>query len=131
MAYSGTSTVVQKVLGGRRYFIVTLTETEARDTSEATITGLPVIGRILDVHATKTAGTGATIDPEAGRAAAWTDLTQNEIWQNGSAAAHIDAQPGKPYYSSTGTIYWRSTPSDATADHSITTQITIVEGAVP
>ena len=129
MAYAGTSTVVRRTARGRRYFIATLTETEAAAGSEATIAGLPALGRVVDVHATLTAGTGTTIDPEGGRAAAWVDLAQDEIWQNGAAAAHISAQPGKPYYSATGTLYWRSTPNSAVADHSIVTQITIAEGA--
>lgn len=129
MAYTATVTVRDRMLGGRRVFIVTIAETEARDTSEATIEDLPVVGRIVDVHCTRTAGTGATIDPEIGRAATWSDATQDEVWQNGTAAAHIDAQPGKVYYSSNGKLYWRSTPNSSATDHTITSQIIILEGA--
>lgn len=129
MAYVATVTTVKKASQGRNYVIVTIEETGARDTSEATIPGVPVLGRIIDVSATKTAGTGTTVDPEIGTVVGWTDLTQGEVWQNGAAAAHIDAQPAKSYYSPTGTLYLRSSVNNVATDHSISTQIIIAEGA--
>jgi hypothetical protein len=127
MPYSGTATVTKKTIAGRDYYIVAITETEGAAASEATISGVPIVGRILDVTSTKTAGDATTVDPEIGRAATWTDLTQDEVWQNGVAAAHIDAQPGKAYYSATGTLYWRASPSSGT-NNSISSQILIAAG---
>lgn len=129
MAYAAVVTVVKKASQGRNYYVVTVAETEARDTSEATIPGVPVLGRIIDVTSTKTAGTGTTVDPEMGTVAGWTDLTQGEVWQNGAAAAHVDAQPAKSYYAPTGTLYLRTSVNSVVTDHSITTQIIIAEGA--
>lgn len=129
MAYLATVSVVKKASQGRNYYIVTVAETAARDTSEATIPGVPVLGRIIDLTSTKTAGTGTTVDPEIGITSGWADLTQNEVWQNGAAAAHVDAQPAKSYYSPTGTLYLRTSVNNVATDHSITTQIIIAEGA--
>jgi hypothetical protein len=126
-AYSGTSSV-DRSTPGRTIYLVTLTETEAAAGSEATITGLPVKGTILSYKATLTAGTGTTIDPVIGRAAAFTVSTQNHIASNDAAAAHVHNQDPVRYYSSTGTLYIRSTPNNATADHSITTEILIADG---
>lgn len=127
-AYSGTSTKVTGSVSGRAVYTVTLTETEAAAGSEATITGLPQRGTIISYKATLTAGTGTTIDPVGGRAAAFVASTQNHIFSNGTAAAHIHNQDPVRYYSSTGTLYIRSTPNNAAADHTITTEILIVDG---
>jgi hypothetical protein len=128
VAYSfGTPTVDYRVSAGRRYCIVTVSETGAGASSEATLAGVPECGKIVSVVATKTAGAGATIDPEIGRAAAWADGSQDEVWQNGTAAAHIDQSPERFYFSPTGTLFLRSSVN-AAADNAITTQIIIQEG---
>jgi hypothetical protein len=129
MAYAATVTRTHKgPVAGRTVYVITIVETEAADTSEATIPDVPRNGRIMDVTATLASGTGTTIDTEIGRAAGWADSGQDQVWQNGVASAHVDAQPGKPYFSATGTLYMRSSPNNAAANHTITTQVVIVEG---
>ena len=132
MAYAGTSTVVETVRNGRRHVLVTLSETEAASGSEAIVDGVPITGTIVGYRATRSAGTGATIDPIAGRAAAFVAAGQDFIGQNGTAAAYVDpiSMTGLPwrYYSATGKLFVRSTASNAAADHTITTEILILDG---
>ena len=132
MAYAGTVTVKRFTISGRRHYLVTIAETEAAATSEATIPGtdIPILGTIVAVKATKTAGSAATIDPRCGRATGWTDSTQDAVYANGAAAAHIDAAPGSFYARPSGqSLFWRSTVN-AAADNSISTEILIVEGFI-
>lgn len=130
MAYAATVAVTRETISGRRIYRVTIAEVEARDTSEATITGVPVLGTIVSYRATLTAGTGTTITPVVGRAAAFAASTQNYIADPGSAGAHIDDSTHVPYYSATGTLYVRSTANNAATDHAISTEILIAEGVV-
>lgn len=131
MAYAGTVTVKRLTVSGRRHLLITIAETEAAATSEATIPAADMfdVGTIVSVKSTLTAGTGTTVDPRCGRATGWSDATQDAIYSNGSAAANIDTRPGSVFSRQAGqALYWRSTPNDATADHSISTEILIVEG---
>jgi hypothetical protein len=128
MAYAAAVTVAVEVISGRRHYLVTIAETEAAAASEFTVPNLPQRGKIMSYKAKRTAGTGTTVDPIIGRSATPTTATLDAIWENGTAAGNIDSFPGVQYYSSTGTIYGRSTPNNAAADHTITTQILIVEG---
>jgi hypothetical protein len=128
-AYTGTCTITDVgAPDGRRHWLVSITETEAASGSEATCSNLPVRGTIVSYKATLTAGTGTTIDPVVGSAAAFTVSTQSHVASNDVAAAHISNQDPVRYYSSTGTLYIRSTPNNAAADHSITTEILIADG---
>lgn len=143
MAYS-SSVTVQKLApdpvssSRSEVYLVTITETEAAQTSEVTIAmsdpagdgsqpALPSSGRILSRTCILTAGTGTTIDPILGdasnpaSAAAWK-------FENDTAAASVHEVPVRsiPYYD--GTLYHRSVPNDATADHSITTKYIFAAG---
>jgi len=125
MAYSATVTVTH--LGGRDYSI-TISETEAAAASEATISGLPVKGRVLSQLADKTSGTAATIDPILTTASGSTASTQ-VVLENATAAATISnlADPAVPYYSSTGTLYHKSNVASDT-DNAVTTIYLIQAG---
>ena len=118
MAYGAVITLTRK---GNDY-LVQITETEAGGATEATITGIPIRGRVLRQQATLTAGTGTTIDPILGNAANPTAAAASLIVENATAAATIDnmSDPSVPYVSATGTLYHRSV-CDAGADNSVTT----------
>jgi hypothetical protein len=128
-AYTCTVTRDHKgYAGGGKHVIVTLTETEARDTSECEVTGLPVFGTITSYRATLTAGTGTTINPAVGTSAAFVVSTQDHVATATTTAAHVNEADHSPYYSATGTLYIRSRANNAATDHAITTTIIIVEG---
>jgi hypothetical protein len=130
MAYSGTPTVSEVYVQGRRHVRITLAELEAAAASEATIPGIPVHGTIVAVKATKTAGSAASIDPVLGRAASFAASTQDHIWSNGTAAAHINESGlSVRYYAPTGTLYVRSTAASA-ADNTVESEILILDGWV-
>lgn len=118
MAYAAVVTVQRK---GNDY-LVQISETEAGAATEATITGVPIRGRILRQQATKTAGTAATIDPILGNATNPSAATASIVVSNDTAAATIDnvSSPAVPYISSTGTLYHRSVCASA-SDNSVTT----------
>lgn len=126
MAYAQSAVTIDRPSDGLDY-AVTYTETETAAASEATIAGVPKFGRIMSVKATLTAGSGATIAPEIGSAASWTDSTQGEVLSGPTAAAHIHETQVVPYYSSTGALYVRSTPDSAT-DNAVSVEILIREG---
>ena len=132
MAYAQSEPVYQRfTVNGRRVVVVSFTETEAAAASEWTIPGdkIPRVGLIKVINATKIAGTGTTIRPTLGRKSGWTAATQDDIGQvAASAAAHIRDVVGMPYnLSSVDNLYGRSTPNDAAADHTIQTELVIVE----
>jgi len=118
MAYSATVTVTH--IGGRDYHIL-ITETDAAAASEATISGLPVKGRLLSQLADKTAGDAATIDPILTTSTGSTAST-HVVLENDTAAATISnlADPAVPYYSSNGTLFHKSNSASGT-NNSITT----------
>lgn len=133
MAYTSSSTLTKKTISGRRYYLITITETEAAATSEHEISmaDAPQLLTVVSVKSTLTAGTGTTIDPRLGRATGWADNTQDAIFSNGTAAASIDTQPGSVIWRPVGqNLFWKATPNDAAADHSISTEILCIEGFV-
>ncbi len=117
MAYAATITVERQPL----YIVVTISETEATSTSEATLEIMPKWGALVRQAAEKTAGSCSTIDPLLGTASdpSGTDL----VYANGTAAADLDNLPAQPvpYFSSDGTLYHRSQPNSG-SDNSITTK---------
>jgi hypothetical protein len=125
MAYAQATPVITRGPAGE--YRITYTETEVAAASEASVSGVPPIGRIVSYKATKTAGSAATIAPEAGNTSGWTDSTQAEIMSGPTAAAHIHETQVIPYSAPTGTIYIRATPASAT-DNSVATEICILEG---
>lgn len=125
MAYAQATPVVSRGPSGE--YLITYTETEVAAASQASVSGLPPIGRIVSYKATKTAGSAATIAPEAGNASGWTDSSQAEIMSGPTAAAHIHETQVVPYSAPTGIIYIRATPASA-VDNSVSTEICILEG---
>ena len=130
MAYSyGTPSIVtQTGPDGREYYLITISETEAASGSEWVVTGLPKVGRLLLYKATRTAGTGTTINPILGSAASFSASTQNHIATNATTAAHINDATSLPLALPTGTLYGLSTPNSAVADHTISTLMVIAAG---
>ncbi len=128
MAYSATVTEASKGAdGGRNHWAMSIAETEAAAGSEWSVGGLPKRVTIFAYKATLTAGTGTTINPILGNAAAFTASTQGHLATNDTTAAHINDQTRLRAYLPTGTLYGRSTV-DADTDNTIATEILIVEG---
>jgi hypothetical protein len=131
MAYA--STVVGptiNVIKGRATYRWTIAETGAAPTDTFTLTGAPAIGTVVLYRANLTAGTGATINPRLGRTLAFTTTTNDVIGVNSTTAALINDSTSLKYSGLTAAkIYGRSLPSNAAADHSVSTEIVIVEGA--
>jgi hypothetical protein len=133
MAYAATITIRRRTFDGRRAFVVGIAETEARDTSETEITDatgerLPRVGTVVQVKSTLTPGTGTTIDPTLGNATGAPAASQRLVWANGTAAAHIFAGPSALGTYTGGRLFWRSTPNSTATDHTVNTEIIIVEG---
>ena len=125
MAYAQATPVVSRGPSGE--YLITYTETEVAAASQASVSGVPPIGRIVSFKATKTSGSAATIAPELGSSSGWTDSTQDELVSGPSAAAHIHETQVVPYSAPTGIIYIRATPASAT-DNAVATEICILEG---
>lgn len=117
------------VIKGRATYRWTVAETGAAPTDTWTITGAPAVGTISLYRANLTAGTGVTINPRLGRTLAFTTLTNDVIGVSATTAALInDGTPLKYSGLTQASIFGRSLPSNAAADHSILTEIVIVEG---
>ena len=117
------------VIKGRATYRWTVSETGAAPTDTWTITGAPAIGTITLYRANLTAGTGVTINPRLGRTLAFTTTTNDVIGVSATTAALINDGTNLKYSGLTaGKVYGRSLPSNAAADHSISTEIVIVEG---
>ena len=133
MAYVQTTPVVTRTrVGGRKIVRITFVETGATSTSEWSVSDgmIPSIGTVKLYKADLTAGTGTTIQPKMGRATAPTVDTQDWIGQISPAAGAINDAAPLYYAGLTGTIYGRSTPNNAAGDHTIYTEIEIVEGHI-
>ncbi len=130
MAYAAAVTVEKKVISGRRTLVIAVAETEAAAASEFEVPCHGITeGTITCYRATLTAGTGTTINPIVGRAAGFAADTQDHVGTNNTTAAHIpDTSNLRFYIDALGSLWIRSTVNDATADHSISTEITISEG---
>ena len=126
------STVVGPTISmikGRATYRWTISETGAAPTDTFTLTGAPPIGTVVLYKANLTAGTGVTINPRLGRTLAFTTTTNDVIGVNSTTAALINDASNLRYAGLTGAkIYGRSLPSNAAADHSVSTEIVVVEG---
>ena len=124
MAYAATVTLTRK---GTDY-VVTISETEAAAASEATITGLPVRGRVLRQKCSLTAGTGTTVDPTLTLPSGGTGV--NIVVENDTAAANVDngSDPAIPFANTGPTMYHKSVV-DAATDNSVTTVYYISGGS--
>ena len=117
------------VIKGRATYRWTISETGAAPTDTWTITGAPAVGTVTLYRANLTAGTGVTINPRLGRTLAFTTSTNDVIGVSATTNALINDGTNLKYSGITaGKIFGRSLPSNAAADHSISTEIVIVEG---
>jgi len=117
------------VIKGRATYRWTIAETGAAPTDTFTITGAPAVGTITLYRANLTAGTGVTINPRLGRTVGFTTTTNDVIGVSATTAALINDGTNLKYSGLTQSkIFGRSLPSNAAADHSISTEIVIVEG---
>jgi hypothetical protein len=130
MAYTAVTTVTHKVINGRDHMLISVTETEAASSSEYGVTNVPVVGTIVHYKMTKTAGTGATVNLKIGRTPGFTGSTQDHVLTSGTTSAHVNDTTSTRYHSPSGLMYFRSTASNATPDHTILTEILIVEGVL-
>lgn len=130
MAYVSTVTgPTISMIKGRAHYRWTVSETGAAPTDTFTLTGAPAIGTVVLYRATLTAGTGVTINPRLGRTAAFTTTTNDVIGVSATTAALINDGTQLKYAGLTGAkIYGRSLPSNGAADHSVSTEIVVVEG---
>ena len=135
MAYAATVTTTKIAPGshGHLYdYVVDIAETGATATDEATISGLPVQGRIIRQICIHTAGTATTVDPVLGSATNPASAGKNLVLENATAAATVDNLPSPPvpYYSSTGILYHRSVSDGVSTDNSHTVRYLIRSGWV-
>lgn len=130
MAYVSTVTgPTINVIKGRATYRWTVAETGAAPTDTFTLTGAPAVGYVALYRANLTAGTGVTINPRLGRTLAFATTTNDVIGVSATTAALInDGTPLKYSGLTAGKLYGRSLPSNAAADHSISTEIVVVEG---
>lgn len=131
MAYTATVTgpTTRVRADGTTEFYWSITEVEARDTSEFWIEGAPTSGKITLYRATKTAGTGTTINPKLFRVESGTVSTQDHIGTNSSTAASINDSSDLEYNGLVANrIRVRSSPNSVATDHAISTEIVIIEG---
>ena len=120
---------VTSVIRGRATHRWTIAETGAAPTDTWTITGAPAVGTVTLYRANLTAGTGVTINPRLGRTLAFTTTTNDVIGVSATTNALVNDGTNLKYSGLTaGKIFGRSLPSNAAADHSISTEIVIVEG---
>ena len=129
MAYAAAITTEIKTISGRRHYLISVTETEARSINTFTITGLPKVATLVLYRCTLTAGTGSTIAPNGFNALPPVQSTNKEEFQI-KQGAHLNESTHVPLRLVNNELIIQSTPNDATADHSISTLITIVEGAI-
>jgi hypothetical protein len=132
MAYAATVSVPTiKVIAGRNHFRWTISEAEAASGSEFKISDAPPTGTLILYQSTLTAGTGTTINPIVGRVASFTANTQNHMGTNSSTSVHINDGSNLRYAGLVaGEIFIRSTVNSAVADHTILTEIEIIEGII-
>lgn len=114
---------------GRKCWRWYITETEARDTSTFTLYGAPSVGTITLLRSALTAGTGTTVRPEVGRGTGWTDGTIDEISRAASAAAVAEILTNVRYTrDNADELVIRTSANNATADHTVVTEVVIFEG---
>tara|TARA_R100001443_G_scaffold18245_1_gene29100 strand:- start:14465 stop:14788 length:324 start_codon:yes stop_codon:yes gene_type:complete len=99
---------------------VQVQETEAGAATEATITGLPNKGRVLNQLCTKASGTASTVAPILVTAAAASAAVQT-VCQATAASDQSNAfDDDSRYHIANGTLYHR-TVCDAGSDNTVTT----------
>lgn len=129
MAFTASSSEMR--ISGRRYLVVTVTETNADAAQEWSFEFPSALWTLMSFHATLTAGSGATINPILGRAAGFAADSQDHIATQSSTAADINDQTEIVcnLTAAAPTLYGRSTVN-AGADNAITSVLVFAEGAV-
>ena len=129
MAYAAAITEVQKTISGRRTRVITVTETDAAAASEWSFDlGAPT-WKLRSFKTTITVGSGNTVNPILGRAAAFVASTQDHLATQAATAVHINDQtPIVLQLGAASTLYARSTV-DTGSDSTIVTELVLTEGA--
>lgn len=131
MAYAATATVAEnRTISGRRYVVVTISESDASATDEWSVQLPFSVGQIVLYNATLTGGAGNTINPRLGRASGWTANTQDDLATNNSTAANIQDQSKLAFYIDSGGTLYGVSQVDTGTDNTIETEIHIVEGVL-
>ena len=127
MAYAATTSIAYDGVNA----VVTVSETEAASSSEATVQLPFVSGRVLKIVSELTAGTGTTVRPILGTATDPAGSAADTIVSiaAASAAAALNAvtDPAPPFLTTDGALYHRARV-DAGADNSISTTYYIQRG---
>lgn len=125
-------TVQKTVDAGRLAWRVLVVETNVADVNEVEIEGgFPAEGTITSYEADLLAGTGTTINPMLGKAAAFVEDDPDHIATQSEAAARINDNTSLQYSGlQDGKLYLQSGANNAAADHNITTRFTVVAGHV-
>lgn len=131
MPYAATVSAVRRtMINGRRHYRWTVTETLGSPTTEFNLAGAPPTGTMTLYEAKLTAGTGTLLNPRVGRTAGFA-LTDVGAHTSTLTAAVISDATNLRYSGLTGgKLYCRNYPNNAAADHSISTEIEIVEGHI-
>lgn len=133
MAYTATVATTVERHSQRNHYTITVTEAEAQgggSPSEYSVAGLPRRCTIERFTSVLTAGTGTTVQPRIGRSTGFVNDSIDQIDRADSAAAYNVITGAVQLDLPDGTLYARSEPDDATADHSVSTVICITEGWV-
>jgi hypothetical protein len=129
MAFTESITMGGGANGQPRWWHIVISETSVGAASEWDVSppNFPRAGMIVNFKAVLTAGSGTTIQPSLGRAAAYTAATTDPdfISEQSAAAASIADQSAVRFDGGSGSLYGRSAV-DAGADNSITTEILVV-----
>lgn len=130
MPYAATVSPVRKsMISGRWHYRWTVTETLASQTTEFTLDGAPPIGTVTLYRAVRDAGTGTLLNPRLGRTAGFATTGNDCIGVNSATASPINDASNLRYAGLVGgKMYCRNYPDNAAADHTIYTEVEIVEG---
>lgn len=130
MPYAGTVTgPTVRVVGRVKHYRWTVVETLASQTTEFTLDGAPPIGTVTLYRAVRDAGTGTLLNPRLGRTAGFATTGNDCIGVNSATASPINDASNLRYAGLVGgKMYCRNYPDNAAADHTIYTEVEIVEG---
>jgi len=131
MAYAAAVTITGPTYhGGRRFWVIACTETEAAAASEWSFdTGLSdgSTVTVLNYVAELASGTGTTIQPKYGTAAGLAAINTRAEFDAAAATINTSDPITFGLAAADGKVYIRSTV-DADTDNTINTSITICEG---
>ena len=105
MAYAAVVTLSH--LSGRKWK-VTIAETDAGPATEATIEGLPIVGRVQSQRCSKISGAANTVAPILVTTSASAAAIDTIVQATASADHSNLLDPAAPYDTTNGTLYHRS-----------------------